>query len=568
MAAEYIRSVDGICCGLCSLTLLVVAAASYGAGGRAAVRVDAAMRQGPVRPIWSYFGFDEPNYACMKHGRKLLAELAALSPAPVYIRSHNLLCTGDGTPALKWGSTNAYTEDAAGRPVYDWTILERIFDAYREAKVKPLVEIGFMPKALSVKPEPYQHTWPKGKLWTGWAYPPKDYAKWAELVCQWVRHSVERYGREEVETWLWEVWNEPDIGYWQGTPEEFHKLYDFAADAVKRALPSARIGGPHTTGPGNERADGFLRKFLEHCARGTNHATGKAGSPLDFVAFHAKGSPKLVNGHVQMGISNQVRSIRRGFEIVASFPEFRDTPVILGESDPEGAAALSARVAPQNGYRNGPLYGAYVAETIARTCELARRHRVNLQGSVTWAFEFEGQPFFEGFRTLATNGIDKPVLSVFRMLGLMSGEWLAAESMGGLPVSELLEGGVRRAPDINAMAAGRDGEVSALIWNYHDDDVAAPDAAVELAVEHLPDSVRSVLVRHYRMDERHSNAFTAWKQMGSPQNLTGEQYARLEAAGRLELLAEPERMPVESGSVKLKFGLPRQGVSLIQLDWR
>jgi beta-xylosidase len=86
-------------------------------------------------------------------------------------------------------------------------------------------------------------------IFTGWAYPPKDYARFAELVHQWVRHSIERYGRDQVETWLWEVWNEPNIGYWKGTPEEYHKLYDYSVDAVKRALPSARVGGPHSTGP-------------------------------------------------------------------------------------------------------------------------------------------------------------------------------------------------------------------------------------------------------------------------------------------------------------------------------
>ena len=110
--------------------------------------------------------------------------------------------------------------------------------------MKPLVQIGFMPEALSVKPQPYRHFWKPGEhyndIYTGWAHPPKDYAKWGELVFQWARHSIEKYGRAEVESWWWEVWNEPDIGYWQGTPEEFMKLYDYAADGLKRALPTAR----------------------------------------------------------------------------------------------------------------------------------------------------------------------------------------------------------------------------------------------------------------------------------------------------------------------------------------
>lgn len=295
-----------------------------------------------------------------------------MSPVPVYIRAHNLLTSGDGTAGLKWGSTNAYTEDASGRAVYDWTIMDRIFDAYMEAGVKPLVEMGFMPEALSAQPEPYRHDWPDGNLWTGWAHPPKDYRKWAELIYRWVSHAVERYGKEEVASWYWEAWNEPDIGYWQGTPVEYHKLYDYAADAVKRALPEARVGGPHTTGPGNPRADEYLRGFLEHCARGVNYATGRKGAPLDFIAFHAKGRPREVEGHLRMGISRQLRSIDRGFQIATSFPEFRDLPIILGESDPEGCAACSARLYPQNAYRNGELYATYTQRCWAEPWSLPR----------------------------------------------------------------------------------------------------------------------------------------------------------------------------------------------------
>jgi xylan 1,4-beta-xylosidase len=214
------------------------------------------------------------------------------------VRVHNLLTTGDGSASLKWGSTNVYTEDAAGHPVYSWVILDQIFDTFHATGIKPLVEIGFMPQALSRHPEPYRHNFPQGELFTGWAYPPKDYKKWSQLVFELVRHLRERYGDAEVKSWLWEVWNEPDIGYWKGTPEEYFKLYDFSADAVSRALPDARIGGPDSTGPASPTAAAFLRLFLEHCAHQQNFVTGEIGSRLDFIAFHPKGSPIWENGHV------------------------------------------------------------------------------------------------------------------------------------------------------------------------------------------------------------------------------------------------------------------------------
>ena len=554
------------------LLMAILSVPSFTQTDRVTIRVDAAKGKGPMKPIWSFFGYDEPNYTYMKDGKKLLTELAALSPAPVYVRAHNLLTTGDGTAALKWGSTNAYTEDASGKPRYDWTIVDRIIDTYIERGMKPLVEIGFMPEALSVKPQPYRHEWAIDKtyntIFTGWAHPPRDYAKWAELVFQWVRHSVEKYGRAEVESWYWELWNEPDIGYWQGTPEEFFKLYDYTADAVKRALPSARIGGPHVTGPLGARTQKFLRDFLEHCLRGQNAATGKIGAPLDYIGFHAKGAPRVVEGHVRMGISNQLKAISNGFQIVASFPEYRNTPIIIGESDPEGCAACSSRAHPQNGYRNGTMYSSYTAAQIARTFELADLHGVNLLGSVTWAFEFEDQPYFDGFRDLATNGIDKPVLNVFRMLGQMGGERVAAESSSAAPIEAIRDSGARGAPDVNALASRQNQAVSVLVWNYHDDDLPAPPAQIELVVEGLPvEAHQRLSLSHYRVDAEHSNSYEVWKKMGSPQKPSPEQYAQLERAGQLQLLGPPEWLRAAGGRVTLKFDLPRQGVSLLKLTW-
>jgi xylan 1,4-beta-xylosidase len=538
------------------VSFLLLAAASGLAQNRVAIRVNAAAAIGPFKPIYAYFGYDEPNYTYSKNGRKLVGELAAMSGAPVYIRTHFMLATGDGTPGLKWGSTNAYTEDGSGRPVYDFAITDRIFDTYLQAGAKPFVEIGFMPQALSSHPEPYRPNWIPGAAnrdyAIGWSYPPTDYGKWGELVYQWVKHSVEKYGKGQVESWYWEVWNEPDISYWHGTPQEYDKLYDYAAAAVKRALPSARVGGPASTGPSEAKAAAFLRQFLEHCDRGGNSATGATGAPLDFITYHAKGRPTVVDGHVRMGMAKHAEDVDRGFAIVRAFPKFENLPIVLSESDPEGCAACSARVYPQNAYRNGALYASYTAAMMKNVFELADRRRANIEGMLTWAFEFEDQPYFDGFRTLATNGIDKPVLNVFRMAALMRGDRVETESGN---------------PGVDALAARADREISVLAWNYHDDDVPAPDADVRLEIAGVPGTVTRALLRHYRIDEVHSNAWTAWKAMGSPQHPAPEQYARLEAAGQLQLADSPRWVEVRGGAAHLEFSLPRQGVSLLELSW-
>ncbi len=531
------------------------------------IRVDAGRSLGPLNPLWNYFGYDEPNYTYAPHGLELLAELSATNPARVQIRTHNLLTTGDGTPALKWGSTNAYTEDSTGHPVYDWTIVDRILDTYLKSGAKPFVEIGFMPQALSTHPDPYRHHWPKDELFVGWTFPPKDYAKWGELIYQLVLHCVSRYGKSEVAGWNWEVWNEPDIGYWHGTPEEYDKLYDYAVDAVRRALPEAKVGGPATTGPGATKAAEFLRQFLRHCASGTNYASGKTGAPLDFISFHAKGSPEAKDGRVQMGLAHQLRDVDEGLKIVASFPQFAHLPVILSESDPEGCAACSAKDHPQNAYRNGTLYPANTAVAIREMLDLNERSRTNLAGILTWAFEFEDQPYFLGYRTLATNGIDKPILNLFRMLGLMSGERVEVRSSAAVNLDEMLTAGVRGKANVDGLAARGDHEVAVLLWNYQDDDASATELPVQLKVAGLPRSAGRILVKHYRIDQNHSNSYTVWKATGSPQSLTAEQFQSLKAAGQLQLLESPRWVDSKDGAVRLDFPMPGESVSLVELSW-
>lgn len=533
------------------------------------IEVNLSAEKGPAKPIWAWFGYDEPNYTYMKDGKKLLTEISQLSKVPVYVRAHSMLVTGDGVAALKWGSTNVYTEDKKGNPVYDWTVVDKIFDTYIERGMRPIAQIGFMPEALSSKPQPYRHFWKPGDnyndIYTGWAYPPNDYKKFAELVFQWVKHSMERYGKAEVETWYWELWNEPNISYWKGTTEEYIKLYDYSADAVKRALPTAKIGGPEVTGPNWDVSAKFFRTFLDHVVSGKNYVTGKTGSPLDFITFHAKGNPKVVDGIVRMDMGTQLRDIDKGFEIVASYPSLKNLPIIIGESDPEGCAACSEDLHPQNAYRNGTMYSSYTAASFARKHELADARGVNLLGAVTWAFEFEDQPWFRGFRDLATNGVDKPVLNVFRMFGMMDGNRVEVKQNLAYNFEKLKKESVRGERDINAFATKNAQEAAVMVWNYHDDNKIAGASPVRLQLNGL--TAKRVQVQHYRIDQEHSNSYEVWKKMGSPQKPTAEQIAVLESAGQLQTLTSPQWVNVEKGKIQLDFALPAQGVSLLKIIW-
>jgi xylan 1,4-beta-xylosidase len=534
------------------------------------VDVDLAQPQGRFSPIYNWFGYDESGYTFAPNGQALLRQLHDLSPVPVYIRAHFLLASGDGTPDLKWSSSNVYSEGAKGEPVYSWTILDQIFDAYAAAHVRPMVELGFMPKALSTHPDPYHIGWPlKPGEEEGWSFPPKDYRRWQELTRQVAAHMVQRYGMTTVSTWYWEVWNEPDLKYyWKGTQEEYNRLYDYAAAGVRQAIPSARVGGPATTGPGPQgSAADFLQVFLEHCARNKSAATG-GPIPLDFISFHVKGRPNVVDGHVQMGLDHELSNASNGFAIVRKFPQFQKLPIILSEADPEGCAACSARLYPPNAYRNGPLYPAYTAVAMKGLMDLAAEARVNLLGMLTWAFEFEGKPWFDGYRTLATNGVDKPVLNFFRMAGLMGGDRVRLVSSAAVPPDDLRNQGVRQAPDVDGLATRAPGEATVMLWNYHDDDVAAPEASVTVTIQSTPKSAHRILLQQYRIDGQHSNAYTVWKEMGSPQNPTPEQYAKLQAAGQLQLFDSPRWITPVNGEIHLDLQLPRTALSLFRLTWQ
>jgi xylan 1,4-beta-xylosidase len=268
---------------------------------------------------------------------------------------------------------------------------------------------------------------------------------------------------------------------------------------------------------------------------------------------------------VRLGISAQLKAIDNGFRKIAAVPELKGKPIVIGESDPDGCAACQGA---QLGYRAGTMYSSYTAASFARKFLLADRHGVNLEGALTWAFEFEDQPYFAGFRALATNGIALPVLNVFRMFSKMEKTRVTVDSTGEVPLDAIIKDGVRGTPDVSALASLGPERLTVLVWHYHDDDVSGPAAAVALEVGGLGVPAGEARLSHYRIDETHSNAYAAWKRMGSLLALNENQYAALQEASRLATLADaPARLAIQDGRASLRFDLPIQAVSLVVVDW-
>jgi xylan 1,4-beta-xylosidase len=546
-----------------------------------------------IRP-WAFFGYDEPNFSTSTLARQLMKTLATIDPQrPTYLRCHFLLCTNEGQPALKWGATDVYREDGNGNPIYDFRMIDEIVAAQVDSGCIPLIDLMGMPKALSTDPEPYRDANP-GASNLGWQAPPKDYDKWAGLIKAVATHFKQKYPDAET-TWMWELWNEPDIFYWSGTPEEYMQLYDVTEKAIHEAMPNATFGGPHSAFTSGDT----FRPFLNHVLSGDNYATpGRKGTRVDYIAYHSKGNTAMypprrggrgrrgqadqdaaatptptptpaVEQHIQMNMGQNINAVTNGFRIVAGIPELKDKPIVIGEMDPEGVAARSARDYPPNSYRQSNVYPSYQASMILHAIRTARAHGVTLKGTLSWAFMFDGYDTFEGYRTLSTNGIEKPLLNGFRVLGMLKGREVPVTSSGALDADLFVasRANFRGDADIDAFATAGDSGAQAVVWNYHDDLVEVPAAPITLTFVAPPGKSGQARVTHWRIDRTHSNSYTVWQSMGSPNEITPPLAERINNASKLTTLEEPREYPIVNGRLTLRFDLPRHALSLVEVSW-
>jgi len=526
-----------------------------------------ATKCSPLRRIWRYIGYDEPNYTYTQNGRELLGKLGSMSDGPYFIRCHFLLCTGDGTGRPKWGSTNVYTEDAQGNPVYSWDIIDRIFDTYQDTGCIPFVEIGFMPLALTTAPEgiPYERI-----RNAGWGYPPRDYSRWADLIRALARHCLQRYGLREVSRWYWELWNEPDIMYWQGTIAEYCRLFDYTEEALHSVLPQAKFGGPAVTGPGRPEAGEFLRAFLAHCVGGENAVNGGRGARLDYITFHTKGGGYRKNGGAAKQTPTMhtlVSHVDSGLAIVGEFPAFKGLEINLSECDPDGWAAGGKHDNPNLHFRNTEYYASYVAGTVCKLIDFRTEGPNQVDGMLTWAFQFEGREYFEGLRTLSTNGIDKPVLNVFRMLACLGGTRLALTCDGSREPLASREGDTAEdAFDVSAIAAqDQSGGIQLFIVAHHDDWDIERKMTIQAHLKGLQPN-RGYSVMSFRVSRTEGNACTAWAKMGEPRQPSQEQLSSLREASRLRPQGHPELKADGAGDGEIVFTLESHSIWLLEIS--
>ncbi|GAA5039509.1 GH39 family glycosyl hydrolase [Actinopolymorpha pittospori] len=538
----------------------------------ARVDVDASAGQGPLTRVWESFGYDEINWTYTPTGKRLLRTFADFSGGGYHVRPHYVFCSGSGFGIPHWGSGNVYHEDADGHPYYDFTIVDQAYDAIVGAGHHVLVELGFTPRDL-LPPEAAELTvTPSPTVYTSyeagtWGYPPRDYDKWAGLIEAHARHCLERYGEAEVNAWLWELWNEPDISYWRGTPAQFNELYTVTVRAVRNVIPNAKVGGPTVTSGGLN----FLKGFLDY--------TSSRNEPLDFISYHTKGSrfptreyrplDSLPTERLNPSSTKMLYDLRAFNRAIAEYEQYRDLPAIVDECDAAVPAHFGRYDNRNYEFQNTEYYPVFQVKLMKKILDLNASELVQVKRATSWSFYFEGERYFEGTRSFLTaGGIEKPLLNAYRMLSLLGTERIRATSDVAWDVAELDEtDGSSMPEEIDALASRADnGTVAVLVWRHIDDQyqTSEQETAVSLTVRNVAGG--TFRVRHFRIDADHSNSHTRWKLLGSPQDPTGEQLAEITARQGLEEFEPASTVEAESGLLSLDISLPLPAASLLILE--
>jgi len=408
-----------------------------------------------------------------------------------------------------------YDEDAQGQAVFNFSYVDQIYDGLLANGVRPFVELSFMPKKLAAKDMPHPF-WYKPNV-----SPPKDWAKWEELITEFTKHLVGRYGSDEVSRWYFEVWNEPNIDFWGGDPKQptYWELYDHTVRALKAVSPRARVGGPATA------QAAWVDAFIRHCA---DNAV-----PVDFVSTHVYGNDtaKDVFGTSESIPRNQMvgRAVKKVHDQIKS-SAMPNLPLIWSE--------FNASYMNEPAVTDSLYMGTWLADTV-RQCD----GLVDILAYWTFSDVFEEQgvvktPFYGGFGLLAAGGIPKPAFNAFKLLHRLGDERIQLDSDSAL------------------LTRRKDGSLVLAVWNYAPPDQTSAARTVTLRFKGL--KLKRSLT--FRLDAAHGDFHAAYESMGSPRYPTEAQIQQLTKAAE----SGPSEARRLSNAV-LTLTLPAHGLAVIEL---
>ncbi len=497
-------------CNLLCLVQLALLACSPAAVAQAAASkpevlvIDAAAPAHPFPHFWEHmFGSGRASLSLRESYRQDLRRVKQVTDVG-YIRFH----------AIFLDEMGVYEEDSAGRPVYNFSYVDQVYDGLLQNGVRPFVELSFMPKKLASRDAPHAF-WYKQNV-----APPKDWAKWDDLIYQFTKHLVDRYGMDEVEKWYFEVWNEPNIDFWVGEPKQatYFELYDHSAAAVKRVSSRLRVGGPATA------QAAWADALIQHCVE--KHV------PVDFVSTHVYGNDRAQD------VFGTNENIPRDHMVCRAVKKVHDQ--IKASALPSLPLIWSEFNAS---YKNEPeitdsIYmGPWMADTIRQCDGLVDEMSY---WSFSDVFEEQGvvkQPFYGGYGLIAAWGIPKPALAAFKLLHQLGHERLTLDSDSAL---------VTRAPD---------GSLVVAVWNLIPPDQTGAARTVVLRFKNLG-GMRHAYIS--RVDRDHGDPHPAYEKMGSPVYPTQGQLQKLRDSVEI---GPPEIQELKGGG--LSVTLPANGLAVI-----
>jgi len=419
--------------------------------------------------------------------------------------------------AIFHDEVGVYDEDEQGHPLYNFSYIDQIYDGLLANGVRPLVEISFMPRKLAAK-----ETIPDISWYRPSNSPPKDLAKWDDLIYQFAAHLVSRYGADEVARWYFEVWNEPNIGYWGGDPYQatYFDLYDHTAQTLKRVNARLRVGGPATA------QAAWVVAFLQHCQ--------EKNIPVDFVSTHAYGndtSEDVFGTHETISRDKMVcRAVKKvHHEIQAS--SFPHIPLLWTE--------FNASAATEPEVTDTTYMGPWLADTI-RQCD----GLVDMMSYWTFSDVFEEggvvkQPFYGGYGLIAAGGIPKPAFNDFKVLHLLGEERLAVESDSVLAT--------RR----------QDGAIVVAAWNLGEPGKDGPTKTITLQFDGLAKD-RCAYV--WQVDHEHGDFHEVYAKMNSPRYPDRDQLDTLRQSVQL---APPRGERINRNQLELT--IPGNGLAVVEI---
>lgn len=510
----------------------------------ALIRVDATRTTGHLEPFWASQIIHPTEFLLTDWGREFLRLAKATGAAQQYVRIYNQ-------------PENAIRVGADGKITYDWARFDEMAELILSTGNKLKVVFFAMPYELAAHPESVRKR-PFGALVC--SSPPKDYKQWEELCADFMRHLVGKYGLVEIKQWTFRCWNEPDgSGFWyKGDMNAYLRLYDHFAHAVKGVSREIRIGGPALTSTGTYNKPEKFKLFLDHVANGVNYATGKIGSPIDFISIHtyggssAGGGPGRLFPEVDYMIEQQVRCA----DMRDAHPSLRTVPIHVEEWGESSGGTTGVDAKPSADIRNSQYGAAFLATWVERHIRMRQENDRKVESFTFCASGYEGNRThdFMGYRTLDTkHGFHKPILNGYKLLYKLAPELVPVE------VSQ-------PGKHISAFGTRDSKRVAIVVTNYQHERIKndGTSYAVTMKVDPPWKPEAKVTVKHWRIDERHSNAYTAFKEIGSPQQPKPSEIDAIKRRMELELLEAP--VPMQAEELKrIEFQLPCNAVSLVEI---